>query len=401
MTPTAALAVKVAAMRRPLLAASLLAGAAGCPVVEEPPPGVGGLDGVLAFEAPTELVFSENISVGSRFSVTARPLESGAVVLGDAADVGVSSDDVTVTVTGRSDDEITFEVVLDGPGVFRLAVSVDGEIVDRVNLTAVPPATTTLVDGTVLAFAGAIDAQVPASFSFLTERTLQVGVAAVDRCGNGILDLGASTVVVEEGSGVAVSPTELGGFELLAEAAAPASFDVTLQSPGLAPLTYRAKSVEAGAVDELRVNMVTADSAEGTFTAWSRPFADGAEVLGLEDITWAGNARIALTSSVGPLVDGVVDFAASEDPEYPTDAILTASGLGEEGSLNLLGLQTTDLVTSRAAPPTREGDDDDDDTPADTSVSCASCEDAPACDPLAALLPIWGLRRLRRRRHRR
>lgn len=384
-------------MRRSLLAAWLLLGTVGCPVVEEPPPGVGGLDGVLAFDAPTELVFSENISLGSRFSVTARPLERGAVVLGETADVGVSSEDITVTVTERSDDEITFDVGLDGPGVFRLAVSVDGAIVDRVNLTAVPPATTTLVDGAVLGYAGLIDAQLPASFSFLTERTFAVGVAAVDRCGNGILDLGASTVVAEEGSGVAVTPTELGGFDLVAEGAAPAAFDLTLQSPGLAPLGYRAKSVDSNAVDEVRVNMVTADSAEGTFTAWGRPFADGAEVLGLEDITWAGNARISLTTSVGPLVDGVVDYAASEDPEYPTDAILMASGLGEEGSLNLLGLLTTDVVTSRAAPPTRPGDDDDD-TPADTSVSCASCGDAPVCDPLAALLPIHALRRLRRRR---
>jgi len=391
-------AAKAAVMRR-LLAATLLAGAAGCPVEEEPPPGVGGLDGVLAFEAPTELVFSENISVGSRFTVTARPLEDDTVVFGDDADVGVSSDTATVTVTERAADALTFEVALVGPGAVRLAVSAGGEVVDRVDLTAIPPATTTLVDGTVLDFAGVIDAQLPASFAFLTERTLTMGIAAVDRCGNGLLDLGASTLVVEDGSGFAVTPTELGGFELLAETAAGTSFDVTLQSPGLADLTYRVKAVDPSAVDELRVNMVTADSAEGTFTSWARPFADGSEVLGLEDITWAGNARIALTTGVGPLVDGVVDFAASDDPEYPTDAILTASALGEEGSLNLLGLQTTDLVTSRAAPPERAGDDDDDDdTAGDGSVSCASCGDAPVCDPLAALLPIHALRRLRRRR---
>jgi hypothetical protein len=355
---------------------------------------------VLAFEAPTELVFSEGIAVGSHFSVTARPFEADAVILGDTADVGISSDTATITVTDRAAEAITFDVAFVGPGAVRLAVSVDGEVVDRVDLTAVPPATTTIVDGAVLDFAGAIDAQLPASFSFLTERPLTMGVAAVDRCGNGILDLGASALIVEDGSGFAVTPTELGGFELLAETASGSSFDVTLQSPGLADLTYRVKAIDASAVDELRVNMVTADSAEGTFTSWARPFADGSEVLGLEDITWAGNARIALTTSVGPLVDGIVDFAASDDPEYPTDAILTASALGEEGSLNLLGLQTTDLVTSRAAPPERPDDDDDDDdtTTGDGSVSCASCGDAPVCDPLAALLPIHALRRLRRRR---
>jgi hypothetical protein len=379
--------------------ASLLAGLVGCPVVEEPPPGVGGLDGVLAFEAPTALVFSERLSVGSRFSITARPLEADALVLGEGADVGVSSTSATVTVTERADDALTFEVVLSGPGEIRLAVSVDGEIVDRINLTAVPPAITTLVDGTVLDHAGVIDARVPARFSFPVERTLAVGVAAVDRCGNGILDLGASSVVVDEDADVTVVPTPLGGFELLAEVPSVGAFDLTLQSPGLAPLTYRAKAVDPSAVDEVRVNLVHADSAEGTFTAWARPFADGVEVLAIDDITWAGNARITLTTSVGPLIDGVVDFAASDDPNYPTDALLTASTLGEEGTLNLLGLSTDDIVTTRAAPPTRPGElDEDDDALGGGALSCASCDDAPACDPLAALVPIWGLRRLRRRR---
>ena len=88
-------------MRRPLLAA-LLCSTIGCPVGEEPPPGVGGLDGVLAFEAPSELVFSTGISVGSRFEITVRPLDDEEVAFADDADIGVSSPSATVTVIEKS-----------------------------------------------------------------------------------------------------------------------------------------------------------------------------------------------------------------------------------------------------------------------------------------------------------
>lgn len=384
-------------MRRPLLAV-VLASTIGCPVEEEPPPGVGGLDGVLAFEAPTELVFTNNLSVSSHFEITVRPLDSEAVAFADDVDVGVSAATAAVTVAERSAEKLVFGVVFTEPGAVRLAVSSGGEVLDRVDLTAVPPATTLLVDGALLPYAGVLDASLPAAFNFLTERTTSFGVAAIDRCGTGILDLGASSLVVADDAGLTLGVTDLGGLTVDTELPSATTVDLVLQSPGLEPLTYRVKAVTASAVDEVRVGLVAADSAEGTFTAWARPFADGSEVIGLEDVTWAGNARVALASAVGPVVDGVVDFAANDDPEFPADAILTASGLGEEGSINLLAVQSTDVVSARSAAPTRPGDDDDDDD-TDTSTGGASCAgDAPVCDPLAALLPLWGLRRLRRLR---
>lgn len=385
-------------MRRPLLAAVLVS-TIGCPVGEEPPPGVGGLDGVLAFEGPTELVFSNALSVGSHFEITVRPLDGEAVVFADDADVGLSSATATVTVIERSATALTFEVTLVEQGQVRLAVTSGGEVLDRVDLLAVPPQTTLLVDGAVLPFGGVINASLPAAFSFLSERTTAFGVAAIDRCGNGILDLGASSLVVADDSSITIGTTELGGLTVDTDVPGATTVDLTLQSPGLEPLVYRVKAVAPSAVDEIRVGVVTADSAEGTFTAWARPFADGSEVIGLEDITWSGNARIGLAGAVGPVVDGVVDFAANDDPAYPTDAILTASGLGEEGDVNLLGLQTTDLVASRAEAPVRDGDVDADDPAPTGGASCAG--DAPVCDPLAALVPLWGLRRRRRQDRRR
>jgi hypothetical protein len=389
-------------MRRLALAAFVVVLGVGCPEVEPPPPGVGGLDGVLAFEAPTELVFGESLAVGSTFAVTARPLQAGAVTFTDDADVGVSSQAATVTVTERSASALTFVVVLSAPGDVRLAVSSAGEVVDRVDLRAVAPVSTTLIDRTLLPYAEVVDATLPASFSFLSERPLLLEVAAVDRCGNGVLDLGASRVVIDEDRGVDVAVSEGGGIEVSSAEPTSSSFDLTLETPGLAPLVYRARVLDPSAVDELRVNVAAADGAEGTFRAWARPFADGAEVVGVEDMTWVGNARITLNVSVGPLVDGVVDAAPSDDPARPRDATLTAATLGEEGRVDLLALASDALVARRADPPARaneDGADDGADEPVDAgSLSCASCGGASVCDPLAALAPVWALRRWRRRR---
>jgi hypothetical protein len=386
-------------MRRPALAACVLL--VGCPDVAAPPPGVGGLDGVLAFDAPTELVFGESLAVGSTFEVTARPLQTG-LAFTDDADVGVSSQAATVAVTERSADALTFVVTLSAPGDVRLAVSSAGEVVDRVDLRAVTPATTTLIDRTLLPYAEVLDAQLPASFSFLSERALKLEVAAVDRCGNGVLDLGASRVVIDEDRGIAVAAGEGGGFEVSSEEATTSSFDLTLESPGLSPLVYRARVIDPSAVDELRVNVASADSSDGSFRAWSRPFADGAEVVGVEDMTWTGNARITLNVSVGPLANGVVDAAPSDDPSRPTDATLTTAVLGEEGRIDLLAVASDAIVTRRADPPTRADDVEVDDTGSDpvsaSDLSCTSCGGGSVCDPLAALAPVWALRRRRRRR---
>jgi hypothetical protein len=120
-------------------------------------------------------------------------------------------------------------------------------------------------------------------------------------------------------------------------------------------------------------------------------------------MTWVGNARITLNVSVGPLVDGVVDAAPSDDPARPRDATLTAASLGEEGRVDLLALASDALVARRADPPARENDGTDTtesaDEPVDVgSLSCASCGGASVCDPLAALAPVWILRRRWRRR---
>ena len=390
-------------MRRPALVACVLL--VGCPDVAAPPPGVGGLDGVLAFEAPTELVFGESLAVGSTFEVTARPLQT-ELAFTDDADVGVSSQTATVAVTERSADALTFVVTLLAPGDVRLAVSSAGDVVDRIDLRAVTPASTTLIDRTLLPYAEVLDAQLPATFSFLSERALKLEVAAVDRCGNGVLDLGASRVVVDEDRGVDVTVGDGGGIEVSSAEPTSSAFDLTLETPGLSSLVYRARVLDPSAVDELRVNVAAADGAEGTFRAWARPFADGTEVVGVEDMTWVGNARITLNVSVGPLVDGVVDAAPSEDPARPRDATLTAASLGEEGRVDLLALASDALVARRADPPARESDGadttdttDSADEPVDVgSLSCASCGGASVCDPLAALAPVWALRRWRRRR---
>lgn len=368
--------------------------------------GVPGLEGVLAFEAPTDLVFSENLAVGSTFEVTARPLKADEVSLGDDVDVAVNVVAVaTVAVTERAEDAVTFQVSVVGPGSAVVVVT-DGDVVlDRVELNAVPLGDSSLVDATLLPFAEAIDVTVPVSFALVGGAKTTFGVAAIDRCGNGVLDLGASTLAlvpdgdVEPDTLGEIVSTGLGGFDVT-PAVGDATYDLVLQSPGLAPLSYGATTVANRDINEVRLEVAAADGDTGSLTTWGRAFASGDELLGVEGFTWTADARITLNAASGPVVTSTFGPSVSPQGEPDSPGGMTVSLVGEEASIDLLTFSGA-LVATRGAGPTRPDEvEEPADEEAGTGLGCAGCDGAPVCDPLAALLPVFGLRRLSRRRRR-
>jgi hypothetical protein len=404
-TTTTERAVTVAAMHsgaRLLMAPALVLALSACEVPSIPP-GVGGLDGVLAFEAPTDLVFSTNIAVGSTFELTARPLKADTLTLSAAVDVGVNVDNVaSVAVVQADTSAISFLVTLVGPGAVRVAVTDGGVVLDRFDLNAVPLGNTSLVDASLLPFADAIDVTVPATFALVGGAKTTFGVAAVDRCGQGVLDFGASTLVVvpeddvEPETVAAVVSTGLGGFEVTADAEG-ASYDLVLQSPGLTDLSYVTSTVDNRDIDEVRMEVAAADGDTGSVTTWARAFASGDEVLGLKDHTWSADARITLNGATGPVVTSTFGPSVSETGQPDSPGTITVSVVGEEDTIDLVTFNGA-LVAGRGAGPERAVDEAaQDDAASGSGVGCVG-SDTPVCDPLAALVPILGLRRLSRRR---
>lgn len=367
--------------------------------VDETPAGVGGLDGVLAFEAPDDLVFTENLAVGSHFEITARPFDAEETVFGDDVDVATTNAEVGSVVFGEAaDGEVTFEVTMHSPGTVRFAVTSDGDVVDRFTLTAVQPAITRLVDSVLLS-SSTVDATVPAAFAVLAEADTTFLVAAIDRCGGGVLDLNASTIEAVGEEGVEAPTAVQAGVEgITLKAPDPGRFSVILKSPGLDDLAYDVEVVDPDDVDEVEAEAASVD--DTAVTMWGRAYSNDTEVLGL-NFSWEATERVTLDVSEGPVAIASI-FFPTDGTADDRPAVITVETLGEENDLDLLALQTTSLNAVRDAPPTRDGEDDATDT-ADTSLSCASCgESSEGCDPLAASLPglfVWRLRRRNKKRN--
>jgi hypothetical protein len=378
----------------------------GCDGTTETVEGVGGLDGVLVFEAPDDLVFSTNLAVGSTFEIVARPsLQQPDLVIDGLVEAATSDLEVMTVSPGTIDDDgasFTFTVTVVGGGRARLAVARDGKVLDRFTLNAVPLGKTTLIDGSLLSWADNIDVTLPARFGLVEGRTTSIGVAAIDRCGDAVIDLGASTLRAEPRSAganvddvVAIDDDGIASFAVGAQSAG-ADFDLVLVSPGLEELRYRVDGVDGSAVDEVAIDVATADGDAGTAVCWGRAYADGVDVIGL-NFAWSADGRVSLDNLASPAMTATVAAPETDSAGNVVDAPaqVYASVLGEDASLDLLAVTSSALVAARDAAPARSTDDDTDDT-STTSAGCSG--EGTTCDPLAAGVPFLALQRLRRRR---
>lgn len=388
-------------------ALSLSSGLLGCDGTSETVEGVGGLDGVLVFEAPDDLVFSTNLAVGSTFEIVARPsLQQPDLVIDGVVEAATSDPAVMTVSPGTINDDgasFTFSVSVVGGGRARLAVAQDGKVLDRFNLNAVPLGKTTLIDGTLLSYADSIDVTLPARFGLLEGRTTSIGVAAIDRCGDAVIDLGASTLRAEprsEGADVddvvAIDDDGIASFAVGAQSAG-ADFDLVLVSTGLEDLRYRVDALDGSAVDEIDIEVATADGDAGTAVCWGRAYADGVDVVGL-NYSWSADSRVTLDNLASPAMTATVGAVETDEAGNAVDAPaqVYASVLGEDTSLDLLTVTSSTLVAARDAAPARSTDKSDE--TATTDSGCGG--DTPVCDPLAAGLPFLALKRLRRRNKR-
>ena len=386
-----------------VVAIAALATAGDCAQGPETVEGIGGLDGVLAFAAPADQFFSTGIVIGSVFEIVARPgLQTDKDVLDGIVDVGSTNPEVlAVEPVGVERGAFTFRVTVTGRGRARLAVTADGKVLDRVNLSGVPAATTSLVDAMLLGFPG-LDIGLPARFALIESREVNLAVAAVDKCGNGLIDAGASVLRIQPrdpgstADDVAVVERDgITGYSVSA-LADNADFAIVLETPGLAPLSYRVDAVDASNVDDVKINVASADGDSGAALAWGRAFADDIEVIGLS-YAWSADRRVSLGAFDSPAVN--VSVAPLETDEFgntiDAPAELYADVLGESASIDLIALTSASLNASRGPGPVRAGE-----TKPDTNVDAGGCGggESTVCDPLAALLPALGLRRLRRRR---
>jgi hypothetical protein len=389
-------------------ALSLSSGLFGCDGTSETVEGVGGLDGVLVFEAPDDAVFRTNLAVGSTFEIIARPsLRQPDLVIDGVVEAATSDPEVMTVSPGTINDDgasFTFTVTVVGGGRARLAVAQDGKVLDRFTLNAVPLGRTTLVDGTLLPYADNIDITLPARFGLLEGRTTSVGIAAIDRCGAAVIDLGASTLRAEprtDGADVddvvAIDDDGIASFAVGAQSAG-ADFDLVLVSPGLEELRYRVDAVDGSAVDEVAIEVATADGDAGSALCWGRAYADGVDVIGL-NFSWSADSRVSLDNLASPAMTATVSAPETDSAGNTVDAPaqVYASVLGEDTSLDLLTVTSSTLVAARDAAPARTTDDDKKDT-STTSGGCSG--DSSTCDPLAAGVPFLALKRLRRRRTR-
>lgn len=375
-----------------------------------------GRRGRIVFQAPTDLVWSSRLATGSFFDVTAlAPDEDDAL---SASATIASDDDAIVAVAAadveRASGELRFTVTAAGPGVVDLVVTDGGEEVDRIGVQAAAAVDTVLVDAALVGATAAVDPRLPARFAVVADAKTRVLVSAVDRCGEALLDLGASAVVVAGPEGV--DPATLarvtadGPASFVVEPAAAGDFALALATPGLADLAWDVSAVPRGAIDEVRAEAAGADAETGTVTLWGRAFVDDVDVVG-QDFTWTASERVTLSLPLGPATAATIAFPAADQPPDDRPATVTAEVVGEEGALDLLALTGAGLATARDAPPARlveggadggegaDGGDAGDGAGGAASVG-AGCGGGSPCDPFAAAAPVAGLA-LRRRRRRR
>lgn len=389
-------------------AALATASTAGC--VDDTPAGTSGVRAKVVFQAPTDLVWSQTLAVGSAFDVTA-VARAKKNALGAGTTVTSSDDDVAVVDTVVVDDgDVGFHVTVKAPGQIDLVVAdadnagTEGGEVDHIRLQAAKAVTTTLVDAALVGATDAVDPSLPVHFAVVAAAPARVLVAATDRCGDALLDLGASVVVVDAPEGedpaTLATVTADGPAAFLVEPAAAAlALRLQLQSPDLDPLDYDLDVVERSAIDEVKATAAAVDAAAGSVTLWGRAFVDDVEVVG-QEFSWTASERVALSTPLGSATTATIAFPATDQPPDDRPATVTAEVVGEEGTVDLLALTDTSLVVTRGALPTRGSGDDDGADDTASSGGGWSCGGGETCDALAALLPAAPLLGLRRRRRR-
>lgn len=412
--------VREVSLREVSVRAALLLVATSLVVGCVPSSGKSGVPGeldVALFEAPTELVFSQRVTVGSRFDVfiVGRRTDDEARVLQSpvtSSDDGVLSVVASELVEDGEGDEATerrrVTVELVGRGEAALVLGGDGaDPIDRILLRAAEPKKVELLDGTLLG--SVVDSRLPERFSLVDSREVFFVIGATDRCGGGVLDLGGVLVEALDPASseelpvmtpylTAVRSDETGA--LLATPSLPDDDPLSpretllqVSAPGLTePVRYEVKVAPASAVDEVDVAVATAEP--GKATLWGRAFTDDLEVLGLS-FDWSSNARVTLDPSEGPMTVANISFPAEGEPADERPALVTAEVFGTEEDLDLLTLQDESALKTGRVPPGA------DETPAaPVGPSCGGGAATP-CDPYQAAFALGALflgRRLKRRK---
>ncbi len=344
----------------------------GC--VEDGAGGTTGVKGKVVFQTALAQVFTTPVGIGSHFTVTFSE-KNDDVDLSKSASliVDVDGDGNEGNADIVKNEDGGFDVTLTKAGSVHLAVD-DGGVVDFINVEARTISDTSIVDAAVLAASDVVDARVPEDFAIIAGKETTLLVSAVDSCATGVIDLGASALVVVVEEGVdAATVADIGGDGVTGFVVEPQDgvdgFVLELQSPGLSALRYNVDVVDADAIDEVHAEVASVDSQAGTARMWGRAFANDVDVIGLE-FDWSSDPRVALDLVRGAAVTASISF--------PTDgtvddrpAVVTAEVVGESDSVDLLALQEGSLVVARGAVPVRE--DADDDAAADDAASDDGC----------------------------
>jgi hypothetical protein len=365
---------------RALWAVGLWLAVSGCDTGTTTTTGVVGSLGKARFTAESDLVFSDRMVVGSHFTVKGSEVatEDHALIVS----AHFESDGKVVVVDTPEVGAGVVHVAAPGSGELRL-VDTTGTVLDSLPVLAANAADTSLVDGALLAVTSEIDARLPSHFAVTTRAHNQVLVSATDKCGGGLLDLHASTI---EGAQVTVTDSGPAGVDVATDVNPALDGSLTLKTPGLDPLAYVVDVVAPGDVDESRITATSTTST--TVNLWGRGFTNDVEVVGL-GYAWSSDPRVTLSAASGLVTTATPSFPAEGEPADTRPATVSVETLGEKSTLDLLALQSSQVATTRAAPPTR--------TTAVKTASAASC--GTTCDPASAALLFGGalsLRRLRR-----
>lgn len=375
----------------------------------------GELDTVL-FAAQSELVFTERLVTGGALSLrlaARRSADDEAILrasLRSSDDSIAAVQQVQLQPAAEGDHmELHAEVALLGAGEAKLAVRADDAVLDQISVRVVAPAQLGLLDGSLLA--SDVDARLPLAFALADGTTTPIALEVIDRCGGAALDLGAVQIALDEAGAaepnadptptdeVAVaSPLEVQvetpSTPMTLAAALPADDPLTprsrrllLSHPALSePVHYDVKVVPPSAVDEVDVEVVTANPSEASL--WARAYSDDVEVIGLT-YSWDSSPRVTLDRREGTLVSATVSFPEAGAPADERPALVGAEVYGTAGERDLLALTSTaDLVATRL-PPREQA--------APTGPSCGGT--ASACDPYGAALLMIGFRSRRRWLH--
>ncbi len=271
--------------------------------------GVMGQNGRAYFSGQNELIFTEQLMVGSYLRIAVQPVSSddaSSVMMASFKSADSSVIEVTISKSGGGE----FDVI--GPGTTMIElVSESGEVIDFVTLRAAY-ATEIEVTETVL-LGTEISPVLPSEIAVIIHEPIMLTLQGRDSCGQPLLPVEAIEVSAANSEIVQITGDTSG---LLVEGLEPGVQEIHFQGRKGPEATLDLEAINESDVTRIDITMVSADPPQAEL--WGRAYSQSREVIGVS-YQWSSEDAVELSNQSGATVIATL----AETPEEPAENGIT------------------------------------------------------------------------------